>query len=202
MEFHQTDWLGRWNNFESYLTSTDPHMQVAWRDAEGVAAALPMFKNGAKAFWQMACVTTSIGNPRTLGGWEIAPAGSDKLCIEWLADDGAPLGRAIYHLDRVLERGLEGKENALFMAENVAADWPFRCLLAMEPMPPRAARLQGGLLSHLHFQYANDLHTLVATDEATGVETLRNPRWYATMCANEGTVEDRCAIIRALHHLQ
>ena len=39
MEFHQTDWLGRWNNFESYLTSTDPHMQAAWRDAEGVAAA-------------------------------------------------------------------------------------------------------------------------------------------------------------------
>ena len=93
MEFHQTDWLGRWNNFESYLTSTEPHMQAAWRDAEGVAAALPMFKNGAKAFWQMACVTTSIGNPRTLGGWEITPAGSDKLCIEWLADDGASLGR-------------------------------------------------------------------------------------------------------------
>ena len=74
MEFHQTDWLGRWNNFESYLISTDPHMQAAWRDAEGVAAALPMFKNGAKAFWQMVCVTTSIGNPRTLGGWEITPA--------------------------------------------------------------------------------------------------------------------------------
>lgn len=54
MEFHQTDWLGRWHNFESYLTSTDPYMQAAWRDAEGVAAALPMFKNGAKAFWQMA----------------------------------------------------------------------------------------------------------------------------------------------------
>ena len=101
-----------------------------------------------------------------------------------------------------MERGLEGKENALFAAEDVPADWPFRCLLAMEPMPPRTARQSGGLLSHLHFQYANDLHTLVATDEATGVETLRNPRWYATMCANEGTVEDRCAIIRALHHLQ
>ena len=43
---------------------------------------------------------------------------------------------------------------------------------------------------------------LAVADEATGVETLRNPRWYATMCANEGTVEDRCAIIRALHHLQ
>lgn len=65
-----------------------------------------------------------------------------------------------------------------------------------------SALMCGGLLSHLHFQYANDLHTLVSTDEATGTETLRNPRWYATMCANEGTAEDRCAIIRALHHLQ
>ena len=65
-----------------------------------------------------------------------------------------------------------------------------------------SALMCGGLLSHLHFQYANDLHTLVSTDEATGTETLRNPRWYATMCANEGTAEDRCAIIRALRHLQ
>ena len=197
MEFHQTDWLGRWNNFESYLTSTDPHMQVAWRDAEGVAAALPMFKNGAKAFWQMACVTTSIGNPRTLGGWEITPAGSDKLCIEWLADDGAPLGRAIYHLDRVLERGLEGKENALFMAENVAADWPFRCLLAMEPMPPRTARQSGGLLSHLHFQYASGPEHLFDPE----TNTLRSPTWYATMCDAAGTLLEQCNIVRALHRL-
>lgn len=48
-----------------------------------------------------------------------------------------------------------------------------------------SALMCGGLLSHLHFQYANDSHTLVSTDEATGTETLRNPRWYATMCANE-----------------
>ena len=68
MIYNQSDWLGRWQNFESYLTSTDPHMLQAWQDAEAAAAALPMFKNGAKAFWQMACVSTSIGNPRTLGG--------------------------------------------------------------------------------------------------------------------------------------
>lgn len=66
-----------------------------------------------------------------------------------------------------------------------AEDSPFRWLLAINPLPSRKAFAEGGLLSHLHFQYANDLHTLVATDEATGVETLRNPRWYATMCANE-----------------
>lgn len=138
-----------------------------------------------------------IGNPRTLGGWEITPAGSDKLCIEWLADDGAPLGRAIYHLDRVLERGLEGKENALFMAENVAADWPFRCLLAMEPMPHRTARQSGGLLSHLHFQYASGPEHLFDPE----TNTLRSPTWYATMCDAAGTLLEQCNIVRALHRL-
>lgn len=56
-----------------------------------------------------------------------------------------------------------------------AEDSPFRWLLAINPLPSRKAFAEGGLLSHLHFQYANDLHTLVATDEATGTETLRNP---------------------------
>ena len=142
MEFHPNDWLGRWQNFESYITSTDPYLQLAWQEAEAAAAALPMFKSGAKQFWQMACVTTSIGNPHTLGGWTITPADGGKLCIAWTDADGHPLGRAVYRMDHVLERGLEGKENALFVAEDVPADWPFRCLLAMEPMPPRAARLR------------------------------------------------------------
>ncbi len=197
MTYTQTDWLGRWQNFESYLTSTEPHMLAAWQDAEGVAAALPMFKNGAKAFWQMACVSTSIGNPRTLGGWNITPADGGKLCIEWLAADGEPLGKAVYHLDSVLERGLESKENALFVAEDVPADWPFRCLLAMEPMPPRTARLAGGLLSHLHFQYASSVEHLL--DPQT--HTLRSPMWYATMCDADGTILEQCNIVRALHRL-
>ena len=54
-----------------------------------------------------------------------------------------------------------------------AGCWPSTLCLRARRSP------RGGLLSHLHFQYANDLHTLVATDEATGAETLRNPRWYA-----------------------
>ena len=29
MIYNQSDWLGRWQNFESYLTSTDPHMLQA-----------------------------------------------------------------------------------------------------------------------------------------------------------------------------
>lgn len=40
MEFHPNDWLGRWQNFESYITSTDPYLQLAWQEAEAAAAAL------------------------------------------------------------------------------------------------------------------------------------------------------------------
>ena len=96
-----------------------------------------------------------------------------------------------------MPRGLEGKENALFVAENVPADWPFRCLLAMEPMPPRTARQEGGLLSHLHFQYASGVEHLL--DPATN--TLRTSMWYATMCDADGTLLEQCNIVRAFHRL-
>ena len=39
MEFHPNDWLGRWQNFENYITSTDPYLQLAWQEAEAAAAA-------------------------------------------------------------------------------------------------------------------------------------------------------------------
>ena len=109
MEFHPNDWLGRWQNFESYITSTDPYLQLAWQEAEAAAAALPMFKSGAKQFWQMACVTTSIGNPHTLGGWTITPADGGKLCIAWTDADGNTLGRAVYHLDQFWSAGLRAR---------------------------------------------------------------------------------------------
>lgn len=197
MEYHASDWLGRWQNFESYLTSTDPNLTRAWQQAEAAAVQMPMFRGGAKAFWKMACVTTSPENPRTLGGWNITPAEGEKLCIEWLAADGQSLGKAVYHLDRVLAKGLEGKENALFVAEDAAQDWPFRCLLAMEPMPARTARQSGGLLSHLHFQYASRLDLLVDPE----TDKLRNPMWYATVCDGDGTLLEQCNIVLALHRL-
>lgn len=123
-----------------------------------------------------------------------------SLAIEWFAEDDTSLDAYEYAIDHVIEHGLESSPTfVLRTADPAAEDSPFRWLLAINPLPSRKAFAEGGLLSHLHFQYANDLHTLVATDEATGAETLRNPRWYAAMCSNEGTVEDRCAIIRALH---
>lgn len=84
MEYHANGWLGRWQNFEAYLTSSDPYLTRAWQDAETAAAAMPMFCGGVKAFWQRACVTTSSENPHTLGGWNIIMASGEKLCIEWL----------------------------------------------------------------------------------------------------------------------
>ena len=50
MEYHANGWLGRWQNFEAYLTSSDPYLTRAWQDAETAAAAMPMFCGGVKAF--------------------------------------------------------------------------------------------------------------------------------------------------------
>ena len=169
--------------------------------------------------------------------------------IEWFAEDNTSLDVYDYRLDHVIAHGLEGSPTFVFTTDDPnAEDSPFRWLLAIAPLPSRKAFTEGGLLSHLHFQYANDLHTLVSsgtdggkegqagsgehrsnrnesggngpgedtviggepdadvhidsTASAPATETLRNPRWYATMCADEGTAEDRCTIIRALHHLQ
>ena len=137
----------------------------------------------------MACSTTSPENIIHIGYWRVnepaAESGSTDdaaLAIEWFAEDDTSLDTYEYTIDHVIEHGLEGSPTFVFHTTDPAAeDSPFRWLLAINPLPSRKAFAEGGLLSHL---------------------TLRNPRWYATMCANEGTVEDRCAIIRALHHLQ
>mgnify|MGYP002419896467 CR=1 FL=1 len=100
-------------------------------------------------------------------------------------------------LFRGFSKGLEGKENALFVAEDMPENWPFRCLLAMEPMPPRTARQTGGLLSHLHFQYASQRNLLVDPE----TQKLHNPMWYATVCDGDGTLLEKCNIVRALHRL-
>lgn len=76
-----------------------------------------------------------------------------------------------------------------------AGNWPFRYLLAMAPMPMRQARQAGGLLSHLHFQFASREETLLQGGK------LCQPGWYATFCDAEGTRLERCNIVRALHRL-
>ena len=46
MNYQQKDWLGSWQNFESYLVSTAPAMQACWTQPEEAAKALPMFQAG------------------------------------------------------------------------------------------------------------------------------------------------------------
>ena len=130
----------------------------------------------------------------SLGGWHIE-ANGEGIQIEWIGENGEALGKASYVLSSIVPKGLEAKENYLFEAKDAPEGWPFRYLLAMAPMPPRSALADGGLLSHLHFQYAGSVEELLQAGK------LVRPMWYATMCAGDGTLLDRCNIVRALHRL-
>ncbi len=165
-----------------------------WSEAEEVAKNMPMFKNGAKAFWQMACNTINEENTVRLGGWNNEKT-NDGMSIEWLGDKGQSLGKQNYILSTIIPKGLEAKENFLFEATDAPEGWAFRYLLVMPPMPARDAKNHGGLLSHLHFQYASNLEMLLKYD------ALCKPMLYATMCDVEGTLSERCNVIRALHRL-
>lgn len=196
MEFKKNEWLGRWVNFESYICSENEYMKKCWDEAEAAVKKIPspMFQNGAKAFWQIACATVTEENPVRLGGWNITET-ADGMMIDWLDENGNSLGRAEYIVAEILPKGLEGRENFLFEAKAVPDGFPFRCLLAMAPMPSRDAVANGGLLSHLHFQYAGSPGQILADGKLT------RPMWYATMCAADGTMLDQCNIVRALHRM-
>ena len=194
MNFDQKEWTGCWLGFESYIYSDEPAMIQCWEEAEHAAQMMPMFKNGVKAFWEMACNTVTAENPVRLGGWYIEEEG-EGIRIEWIGVNGENLGKQTYVLCAMVPKGLEAKENFLFEATEAPENWPFRYLLAMAPMPPRSALAEGGLLSHLHFQYAGSLDNLLKEGK------LVRPMWYATMCAGDGTLLDRCNIVRAMHRL-
>lgn len=200
MRIEQAEWIGSWKNFESYFTDEDPEMVQAWQDAERATAAKKknlieryLFRHGAKRFWMSGCYTQTDENPFPLGGWEITPVGEEDVRIKWTAMDGRTLAEFTYAFDTVVERGLEGKSNFLLGAMDAPSDSPFRYLLLMPPMPKRTAKEQGGLISHLHFQYGSRKENILRG------EKLRKPHWYATMCDAEATKEQECAIVRALH---
>lgn len=199
MDFEKNEWIGRWENFENYIDSKEPALQQTWERIENVCGQNPqmaaMFSSGVRDFWRSACHTVTDENTIRLGGWNIEEAEAG-LWIEWFSDRGTCLGREPYRLERIVSRGLEGKENYLFFAAEAAGDWPFRWLLAMEPMPPRMVRTQGGLLSHLHFQFASKEEKLLKNG------SLCAPRWYATMCDGTGTISEKCDIILALHRIE
>lgn len=204
MTFHLEAYIGRWRNFELYFDDPDAGMQAAWADAERVTREKKkniisryLFRHGAKRFWIDACYTRTRENPVQLGEWAITAAGSADGCqdvqILWTAADGKVLADYRYTLDTVLPEGLERKPNCLLRAQDAPADSPFRYLLLMPPMPERDAKDHGGLISHLHFQYASSKEQLLRG------ERLRKSHWYATMCDADVTKAQECAIVRALH---
>ena len=73
--------------------------------------------------------------------------------------------------------------------------WPFRWLLAMEPIPSCLDN-KSNLISHLHFQFAN-LDEKLVNDMG-----LVNKKWYATMCDVDATIEQKCKLILALHKVE
>lgn len=207
MEFDRTEWIGNWENFELYFTDQNPAMCRAWEDAEiatkerkkNMISAF-LFRNGAKQFWIDGCYTITDENKVRLGGWHVTPVGgedSQDISVEWLDENQNSLGTYVYTLDTVLEKGLEGKENYLLYAEDAPSDSPFRYLLSMPPMPDHAEKLKGGLICHLHFQFAGTKEQIIKSNGK-----LRKPHWYATMCDADVTMLQRCNIVRALHKLE
>lgn len=186
-------WEGQWDNFEFYIHSKDPHLMKSWQEAEAVASTMPMFSSGVKNFWGKACSTVTDENPAVIGGWNIRTVNENELSIEWYKEDGSVLFSSYYSVDSIIEKGLENKRN-LVLVSNDSESSPFHYVLIMEPMP---ATKENGLIPHFHFQYGSHKENLIAPD--TG--RLVSPMWYATMCAGNVSVLDRCNIIRALHRL-
>ncbi len=195
--FDITDWLGEWESFEHYIDSDDAAIQQTWEAAEQAVLAnpkmAPMAARGIRTFWSMACSTTSPENIIHIGYWRVnePAAESAPRTMPRSPSNGSP---------RTTPASTPTNTPSTMSSSTVSKAPPPSCstppirppktarsaATCHHPLPSRKAFAEGGLLSHLHFQYANDLHTLVATDEATGVETLRNPRWYATMCRQRG----------------
>ncbi len=203
MQFNCEEWIGSWENFERYFLDTSASMQKTWQEAEEAVQAKKknliekiLFRNGVKRFWQGACYTANKENPHQLGGWCVRPYGQEKMQITWYALDQKDLGTYIYTLDKIVKNGLEGKACYLFRAEDGPEGCAFMYLLSMEPMPSRTEKLRGGLISHLHFQYASKKETLIDTKDR-----LKQKHWYATMCDADATQTERCNIVRAMHKL-
>ncbi|WP_455716894.1 hypothetical protein [Anaerosporobacter sp.] len=198
MSLNKKQWLGQWENFENYIYSTDSDMMQTWHEAEQMCKEIPalqkMFANGCKTFWQTACNSITPTNPVRLGGWDVTET-ENGIAIQWFDHEGNDLGKADYVLQGTLAKGLEGKENLKLCAVNPAENWPFTCILAMEPMPERDAKNHGDYISHFHFQFSS------SWDELIKEEKLTNPWWYATLCDAETTSVQKINVVRGLHKM-
>ena len=186
MDFNVNDWLGDWISFEHLINNHDPNLDRAWKDSTKAMRSKPLFAimmlGDARRFWAKACKTSGKEWRFRIGGWHIeqpSAVGDDDAVagfnLTWLDEKRTPITTHEYRLDHVHDKGLEGKPCYVFHASDAGASDPFAVLIAMEPMPERSALRHGGLLSHLHFQYASDEGELI---KGTGKQaTLRHRMW-------------------------
>ncbi|MCH9275771.1 hypothetical protein JS533_005735 [Bifidobacterium amazonense] len=213
--FNPTEWLGDWISFERLIDSREPALERAWAESEAAmrrnksafTLMLPFFGGSIRRFWRWACRTTCRENRHaSIVGWHIEPLEfgerpDNGFALAWLSGENTVIGRYAYQFDHMIDRGLEGKPCYVFHADSAPADSPFRVLIAMDPMPARAELSNGGLLSHLHFQYSNSEATLLRGETGNPAAKLRHRMWYPTMCAGDGDLLAQCNVVRALHKL-
>lgn len=127
-----------------------------------------------------------------------------SLAIERFAEDDTSLDTYEYAIDHVIEHGLESSPPPSCSAPLIR--------------PPKTARSAGCWPSTLCLRARRSPRagcSATCISSTPTICTRSSPRMRPpaprpcairvgthTMCANEGTTEDRCAIIRALHHLQ
>ncbi|WP_204314755.1 hypothetical protein [Bifidobacterium aerophilum] len=210
-----SEWTGDWISFERLIDSHDPAIERAWTESEAAmrgrrsafSLMLPFFGGSMRRFWRWACRTTCRANRHVpIAGWHIEPLeygenAGNGFALEWRSDESTVIGRYAYQLDHMIDRGLEGKPCYVFHADSAPDGSPFRVLIAMDPMPARAELDEGGLLSHLHFQYGSSEAALLRGPDKGAAARLRHRMWYPTMCSADGDLLAQCNIIRALHHL-
>ena len=198
MNFHAEDWLGDWVNFESMIESSQPALDKTWQETEEMVRSVPplakMFGGSAKDFWKKTCSTITSENTVCLAGCHVEKA-EEGIMMTWYAAGQKNLGQYRYTVQSVLAKGLEGKDNYIFFAPDAPDNWPFRYVIAMEPLPERSALANGGLMSHIHFQFASRL------DALTDGSHLVRPMWYPTLCDGAGSLLDQCNVVRAMHKL-
>lgn len=217
MTFTAAAWTGDWISFEQLINSRDPDINRAWEESETAMRAhwsafsimLPFFGGSIRRFWRWACRTTGRENRyATIAGWQIEPLEfgnnpENGFALAWMSEENTVIGRYAYQFDHMIDKGLEGKPCYIFHADSAPIDSPFRVLIAMDPMPARTELENGGLLSHLHFQYGSSEDVLLKQAQGKPSETakIRHRMWYPTMCDARGDTLAQCNIIRALHHL-
>ena len=194
---NEKQFVGEWLNFEYFIDSEDENMKKTWQEVEEHVQQgnIPMFKHGARNFWRQVCDTSRRYPGLNMKVCKIHVDDS-AIYFEFINNQGQSLGLYAYEVDSIVEKGLEGKNNYLFVSKEAKDDYPFKYILAMDPLPEKKAAFNGGILRHIHFQFATTKDELI-----DDTNHLVHPMEYPTLCEADSTDLERYNIVRALHRL-